>query len=165
MVVTSGTYQHTRIASDALLFGGWCLLLIALIIEPVLQCVRRGRFKYVALMWSRTFVGAALAVMFIGVILPATPNYLAESGLETSCPLKCTPQFDVFVQTLLRNMVGLACTGLFASHLVVLLLAVPVAMVRVSTLILCDKYVTPAPSVIGSVSHSVNIAHSYVPTP
>lgn len=137
--LTPGTYQRARIASDGLLFIGWVLLLIAFVVEPALQWVCRGRFKEVALMWSRVFVGGALAVMFIGVILPATPNYLAESGLETTCPLKCTPQFNVFVQSLLRNIVGLACTGLFASHLVVLLLAVPVAMVR-SSLFFCKRF-------------------------
>jgi hypothetical protein len=134
------TYQHVRIASDWMLFAGWLLILAAVVVEPVLQWVQHKRHQSVALGWSRLFVGTALVVMFVGVVLPATPNYIEESGLDTTCPLKCAPEFNIFVQTLLRNAVGLACTGLFAEHLVVLLLAVPVAMVRVAYYILTDEY-------------------------
>lgn len=92
---------------------------------------------HAGLRFSRTFGFLGLALMFVSSLVPAGPNYLRISRMDTLCPC-CAQRFNFLVTTLLQDMVGIACSGLFAFKLLPVLLVVVPSMVRACTLILAD---------------------------
>ena len=126
-VDTYGMYSKHQFAveSSALL-----LLLCACWCDWAVRDKRGLRF-------SRFFGFAGLAVMFFASLVPAAPNYLRITKLDTLCPC-CAQQFNFLVSTLLQDMVGIFCSGLFALKLVPVLLIVVPSIVRACTLILYD---------------------------
>lgn len=89
------------------------------------------------LQFSRFFGFSGLAVMFLASLVPAAPNYLRITKLDTLCPC-CAQQFNFLISTLLQDMVGIFCSGLFALKLLPVLLIVVPSIVRACTLILYD---------------------------
>lgn len=89
------------------------------------------------LQFSRTFGFVGLALMFLSSLIPAYPNYLRITRMDTLCPC-CAQKFNFLVSTLLQDMVGIVCSGLFAFKLLPVLLVVVPSMVRACTLILAD---------------------------
>ena len=92
---------------------------------------------YHGLQASRVFGFVGLAVMFCSSLVPAGPNYLRISKMDTITPC-CAPKFNFAITTLLQDLVGIACSGLFAFRLLPVLLIVVPSMVRACTLLLMD---------------------------
>lgn len=128
------TYQQSRAMSDTILFSGWLVAVSALFVEsPINAWIGRGW----GLPVSQALVAISLVIMFAGVIYPATPNYLSEADLKHAIP-ECAPQFNAFLESLVRNLLGLAIAALFTGNTFVLLLAIAPAICRIATRILED---------------------------
>jgi len=127
-------YGESRRVGDDVMITAWSFMATALVVEPVMRS-KRG------LVISKAFVALSMLALFCGMLLPALPDYLALTDIEDLCP-KCGPQFTRFVDSTVRNLVGLACSALFSVNLLVALLAVCPALVRVSKMILKDTHLT-----------------------
>ena len=93
--------------------------------------------EYHGLQASRVFGFVGLAVMFCSSLVPAGPNYLRISRMDTITPC-CARKFNFAITTLLQDLVGIVCSGLFAFRLLPVLLIVVPSMVRACTLLLVD---------------------------
>ena len=89
---------------------------------------------------SRIFGFVGLAFLFAGSLAPAAPNYLHISQMDTITPC-CAVKFNFATTTILRDMVGIVCSGLFAFRLLPVLLVVVPSMTRACTLLLLDDIV------------------------
>jgi hypothetical protein len=96
--------------------------------------------EYHGLKASRVFGFIGLAVMFCSSLVPAGPNYLRISKMDTITPC-CAAKFNFAITTLLQDLVGIVCSGLFAFRLLPVLLIVVPSMVRACTLLLMDDIV------------------------
>eukprot|EP01043_Picozoa_sp_COSAG02_P048530 COSAG02_NODE_4774_length_4994_cov_1.223902_2_plen_1320_part_00 len=86
---------------------------------------------------SRLYGFVGLGLMFLSELLPAFPDYLHLSHMDTIVPC-CAKQFNFVATTLLRDIVGIACAALFSARLLPVLLAVPYCMVRTCTMLVLD---------------------------
>ena len=86
---------------------------------------------------SRIYGFLGLGTMFVSSLVPAGPNYLHISQMDQLMPC-CAPRFNFAVTTLLQDLVGIACSGIFAARLLPVLLIVVPSMVRACTLLLID---------------------------
>ena len=77
-------------------------------------------------------------VMWLQMVLPAAPNYLKALHYNEIIAF-CAPEFNTFIHHLIANIVGLACSGFFATSLILMLLVICPALVRVSRLMFIDK--------------------------
>ena len=116
--------------SDDIGLAGWVLLVVAVIIEPFCK-------PGIGLHLSQVTSAVAMVVLFVGLTTPATPNYVAKLEFAAIMPF-CAKEFNSFIDHLVRNLVGLACSGYFAAVLFVMLLSISPALVRVSKIILLD---------------------------
>ena len=124
-------YGEATDASDDICLFGWSLLLFSVVCEPMAK-------PGVGLQLSRGSSALAMVVLFIGITTPAGPNYVDMLDFDEILPY-CAPVFNNFVDHLIRNLVGLACSAYFAAALFVMLLSISPALVRVSKIILCDR--------------------------
>lgn len=92
---------------------------------------------YHGLQASRVFGFVGLATMFCSSLVAAGPNYLRISRMDTITPC-CARKFNFAITTLLQDLVGIVCSGLFAFRLLPVLLIVVPSMVRACTLLLID---------------------------
>ena len=95
------------------------------------------RYCHAGLQASRVYGFLGLGIMFVSSLVPAGPNYLHISQMDTITPC-CAPRFNFVITTLLQDLVGIACSGLFAARLLPVLLIVVPSMVRACTLLLVD---------------------------
>eukprot|EP00037_Helgoeca_nana_P025038 m.269263 g.269263 ORF g.269263 m.269263 type:complete len:1965 (-) comp26830_c0_seq2:1544-7438(-) len=124
------SYQHARDASDDVCLVGWGVLLASIFVEPLMDPSR-------GLAVAQVMSSLSMVLLFFGLTIPAYPNYVAEINIHLIIP-ECAPEFDDFVDHLVRNGVGLLCSGYFAVALFVVLLAISPALVRVSKMMALD---------------------------
>lgn len=124
------SFQTARDASDDLCLVSWGLLLASVFVEPLME---PGKGLAVAQAMS----SLSMVMLFVGLTIPAYPNYVKEIHIHDIIP-RCAPEFDDFVDHLIRNGVGLLCSGYFAAALFVVLLAISPALVRVSKMMALD---------------------------
>jgi hypothetical protein len=125
-------YGDTSILSDYVCLVGWGLLVLAPVAEVVMK-------PGAGLLISQFLAFGGCGFLFIGVVLPAFPNYVADLAFDTIFPF-CASEFNNFVDRMVRNLVGLFCSGFFAAALFVMLLSVSPALVRVTKYILVDGH-------------------------
>jgi hypothetical protein len=102
--------------------------------------------------------------MFSASLVPALPNYINISHLDTVCPY-CTPKFNFAVESALQDIVGIGCAAVFATKLLPVLLVVMPSIVRACSMILiveasANKTYT---STMASVQHAVAISTIMTP--
>jgi hypothetical protein len=109
-----------------------CLALVLLLCSCWCDWAARDRTGLKA---SRSFGFAGLSLLFFASLVPAAPNYLRITRMDTLCPC-CAQQFNFLVKTVLQDMVGIVCSGLFAFKLLPVLLVVVPSLVRACSMIL-----------------------------
>jgi hypothetical protein len=96
------TFGYARSVSDAICMFGWALLACSLIIE---WCLPPG----VGYVVSQCLGLLSVGFLFIGFTTVAYWQYVDEVDIH-EIVRPCAPVFDLFVEHLIRNLIGLAST-------------------------------------------------------
>jgi hypothetical protein len=72
---------------------------------------------------SRGIAFGAMTIMFVSLLVPAMPNYLAHTDFSGICPY-CAKNFNNFVQAIVGDLVGLIVSAVFTFNFIIVLLAV-----------------------------------------
>jgi hypothetical protein len=79
-------YGTATMQSDYICIVGWCCLLVASFVEVIMT-------PGAGLPMSQATTIAATSLLFVGVILPAFPNYVSDLGFDEVFPF-CAPEFN-----------------------------------------------------------------------
>jgi len=86
-------------------------------------------------MASRCLGFLCVFFLFVGMLAMATPNYLRATPIGDIFPF-CAERFNLMIEILAGNIVGVFCASLFAFSILPILLALTPSLVRAAFLIL-----------------------------